>query len=584
MNYIEKFSSLYRAYFECSKTHQGKLSAPVIKQLVLAASMMAAISVIIGLMTAQLSSFLYVYLSTMIIIIMLSYLYVYFAYQYSKNTAKHVHLFPWLKWMNMFFLYQLLILSIYYVQLVPILIILVIAIYTGFSIVFFNFVETLLDINVSTIISSVKTALLLFIGHSAFLYIIPIRDISLSFVLIYISLCVGILIKTSINKILNTRFITVQHHQIGILLLIVALFTYFFIQFQPKYYVDDNEIVFFNHRKIFRNEVKVNNQYNFNQEEILQLITDDTFVYVRTHQNIHILNHDLTKIASSPYASMTLVDTNHGVMLIEYHQKSDYPNFDGFPFSTYQITEEGQFMPFITFYIDVDSHINYIYFDQPEIIFFTSWFYDGELRYFDGLEYVDYGTYTPFVIENDDVYIEFNESYRYGLHRNYGMHTMYREFINGELKILRYQESILDEMIIFPYRYGYHHVIYINWFNQYYHSTSESFVNRHVIKNSDDQIFVQSDGSIISFSTENIYHYDASFNLISNYSIDGKLPSFENNSLYFIHGFAVYQVDVNDLGTYQVKLDRNVQDSILMTVLLVLFFFWQSYKIKPDEY
>jgi len=580
MDFIEKFSSLYRAYFEYYKTHQKKLNSGIIKQLIFAAFMMIGISVIIGLMTDQISSFIYVYLSTIIITVILSYFYVYFAYLDTKNMSKHIHLFPWLKWVNMFFLYQLLILSIYYIQVVPIVIILIIAIYTGLSIIVFNFVETLLDINFQTIFKSIKTSLLLFIGHSAFLYILPIKHLTLSFLMIFISICLGVLSKTYIEKYFFTRYQLNHRNMFGILLLIAILVGYVVIQIQVMQNSNGEQVVsFFNHQEIFRDEVNIENKHTFDHEEILQLITDDTHIYVRTNQYVHILDHDLSIVESFLCESMTLVDTNHGVMLLEYHQISDYPMYDGFPFSTYQIHTDGQFTPYITFYIDNDNPINYIYYDQPELILFTSLYGDGELRYYDGNEYIDYGTYPPRIIKNDDIYIEFTETYRYGLHRIYGMHTLYRSNIDGDIWKVRFYDNHLSQMIS-PYFYGYNHLIYDTWNNQYYHLSSDSLI----YNNLGDEIYIQPDGSVFSYYLEDIYHYDSDFNLISSYYLNGKLITFENESIFYILGSSIYKVDVSDFGSYQVILNRDVQDWIWIGALLMFFLSWQSYCIKPDAY
>jgi hypothetical protein len=575
MNFIEKFSSLYRAYFKYHKSHQHKLDSQIIKQLILATTMLVGISVVIGLLTHQISSFLYVYLSFNIITLMMSYFYVYFAYQESKRISQYIHLFPWLKWVNMFFLYQLLILSIFYIQLVPIIFIFVISIYTLISIVFFNFVETVLEIDFSTIISSIKTALLLFIGHSAFLYILPISHIVLSFVCVIICISLSLLVKTYLEKSTLISQQLNHRNQIGILLFIISSVSYIVIQRIPKQFVDD-AFIYFSHQEIFRDQVNIKHQHTFDDEEILQLITDDTHIYVRTNQYIHVLNHDLSVVESVSYTGMSLVETNQGVKLIEYHQPSEYPIYDGFPFSLYSMTADDQWIPYLTFYIDVDQPIHYIYFNQRELFFFTPFWNNGEIRYFDGDVFINSGTYIPRIIENDDVYIEFTESYRFGLHRVYGDHTIYRSNIDGSIQQFREWIS--------PQIYGYHHILYFSYSNQYYHSTSKSLVDTSDIKGFRNPIYLQPDGSIFSIEFDNIYHYDSNFNLISSFYLKGELILTENEFIFYVQGSSIYQVDVNDLGSYQVILNRDVRDHMMMIALLMLFIFWQSYRMKPDEY
>lgn len=590
MNFIKSIVASYRAYFEHPKKTYIGLTSKSIKDMSIAALLMISLIVIIGLLTRQLSSFLYIFLSTTSIILILSSIYIYMSSGKDRHKDKGVYLIPWFKWVNMLFLYQSLILSTLYIKLVPVVLIFILSIYAGLSIIFFNFIETTYEFHLKTFSKTMNTSLLLYIGHYFFLYVLPIRHVVISYLVILIMLVLSFMLKDHIKRFSIINYPIYRSNKFAIILLLIISISYIVTSSIPNI-KDEVSLEFFSHEAILRDEVNIKKSYIFGQEEIINLVTSESDVYVQTMNKVYQLDHNLSIKHTIHTSHEKLIDTNQGVMLFKYVERTQNTPDQGYPFTLSVINNYGILDTYLNFYIDTLHPVKYIHFDQYDIYFFVeNNSYGGEIRHYDGNQFITYGNYEEKVIQTDDIYLEMNGAYIYGVHRSLGAFLDYYIDDHGSPSFRRYYKELEGLNDIFTIAtYGYGHLIYASMSNHdYYHETTSSIGDYWDLRSNNEHLeeafHVQEDGSIYLQNMSIIKHFDAYFGPISSYYLDGEKLTFEDDKLFYIEGSMLHLVDLNDLGSYQVIHQRRLIDYIWILSLGILFVTWQTYAIKPDAY
>ena len=598
MNFIERYKGSYRAYFEHYQNHEAKLNKGQIIQLILAFLLMTSISAFIGVITQNIESFSYVYFSLAAILIITSLLFTYFASGYDNKKTKGIYLFPWLKWLIMFLWYQIIVLEKLYVELVSTRIILILAIYFWISIILFYFTEKKLGIKSNMISKTISTMLLLYIGHNVFLHIIPVVDITLSYVLVLISLGFALFIKHIVDNF-DFKFLYFFRSKLFRLVyftLIVSLFITLSIkpEVHQKY-----GFSLFNHETIFKYEVNVEKQKTFGDEQISQIIATKDYVYVKTDMQIYILDNDLVILNSFKNDEMDLIETNLGIMLIKHHDQID----DRFYFTLYEFELDGSITYYMTNYVVKQKQIYYIYFDDVGIYYLLPFHESGVgyITYYNGSNFnvfdegfLNHSSEKHILVQEDDIIIGYNESGLFGVHRKYGTYIYgFQSLENGTDQFYIYEE-IIHDFPFEPHAYGYNHTIYrtTRGLGYLYHYTFDSdilsaYLEQFLVS---DKIFVNSDGSIYNINKFHVVHYDGYFNLISKHYIDGinvdhvYTIQLTDERMFYIIDNALYTTDLMHVGSYNIIQQKSPYRFIGILGFGFMFMIWKTYTIRPDQY
>jgi len=596
MNSIERFKSSYRAYFEYYKTHKTSLNRYHFIQMIGAIFLMLSMVTMMGLVTQQLTVFLYVFVSLTVVISVTSFLYSYFSSGYNTRHLKSIYVIPWLKWMVMFLWYQGVILQNLYIKLVPTVFILLLAFYPLIALICFYGIERKLNIKSMFISKTLNTALLLYLMHNILLYIIPIRDITLSYVLVVVSIILLFMFKHFLNIFIFDTYKPFQKNLVGKSYFLLLCLLYLIVQGQPAL----NRVYgmqLFRHESIFRDELIIERQVTLQNDEILQMMSTPDLVYLRTQDYVYVLDHDLSIQHAFRNTTMSLLDTSRGVMLIEYQQKDQDSQDQNYYFSVYDILPDGSIKHYLAHYTNRKEGFYYIHFNEAEIFYFVPLHesgLSGTVIYYDGTKFKTTETYEKRVIKTDDVYIGFDAVDIFGIHRKYG--TYMWSFYTPEGTDLRYlswyTEIEEDGYNMRPHYYGYQHTIHLVEGGIYYvHKTSNTYIRSHYIGGflTEFRLHLQPDGTFYLVDKHQLIVYDDAFNIVTRYKIDGMSSSvdktqFEETVMFYVMDDTLYKVDLEHIGSYVVIHHRTVLQWIWISGFALLCLFWKTYTLKPNAY
>jgi hypothetical protein len=603
MHFIEKYKSSYRTYFKHYQQNTIQLSKGHIGQLVLAFAWMISISVLIGIITQNIDSFLYVYFSITAILIIISLLYTYFTSGYNKQTSKTIYLIPWLKWLSMFLWYQAIISQNIYVELIPTSIILMCTVYVFMTLSLFYVTEKKLGIQSKFISKTIYSALLLYLGHNVFLYMIPVKHITLSYVLILMSMGATLMLKYVLSKLdmRYFKFLKSKGFVIGYTILIMSL--YLGLLTRPDIH-QKYGFALFDHETIFKYEVHIAKQRKWFHEPILQTITTDDYIYINTNYNTYMFDHDLTPHGHFDNQGMQLIETSLGVMLIEYHFQQDMRLEDRYHFTLYRFDTLGALTHYMSNYVVKQDLIYYIYFDEEGIYYLLPSHpsgFSGYITYYNGTnfnvvedEFINDLNLNNIYIQDDDIIIGSNDSGLFGVHKRYGRYQFGYQILEDKTAQVSVYETYINDYPFYPYAYGHQHVIYrtVHGPGYLYHSTSESSISDVSLSTFlvSNKVFMQSDGSLYIVDRFSVSYYDDSFNLVSKHSIDG--INVENvYDIQFTEDFMVYIIDqtiyiteLSNIGSYNIIIQESTNRWFGLLGFVFMFIIWNKYTIRPDKY